>query len=76
VTDFQVEPNSTSDVLMADQSLERLQKSTPAKDLYVDGGYYSSDLVKKAEGLGTKLHYTDMTGRKAISKNYLTTPLT
>ena len=67
VTDYQVEPNSTGDVKMADQSLERLQKTTPVKDLYVDGGYYSSDLVKKAEGLGTKLHYTDMTGRKAIS---------
>ena len=68
MTDYQVEPNSTGDVKMADQSIERLQKTTPAKDLYVDGGYYSSDLVKKAEGLGTKLHYTDMTGRKAISK--------
>ena len=67
VTDYQMEPNSTGDVKMADQSLERLQKTTPAKDLYVDGGYYSSDLVKKAESLGTKLHYTDMTGRKAIS---------
>jgi hypothetical protein len=29
----------------------------------VAGGYYSSNLVKKAEGLGTQLHYTDMTGR-------------
>ena len=67
VTDYQVEPNSMSDVKMADHSLERLQKTTPAKDLYVDGGYYSSDLIKKAESLGTELHYTDMTGRKAIS---------
>jgi len=76
VTDYQVEPNSTGDVKMADQSLERLQKTTPVKDLYVDGGYYSSDLVKKAEGLGTKLHYTDMTGRRLFQTSYLTTPLT
>ena len=64
VTDYQVEPNSMSDVKMADESLEKLKDSTSVKDLYVDGGYYSSDLVTKAEGLGIELHYTDMTGRK------------
>jgi hypothetical protein len=63
VTDYQVESNSTSDVKMADESLADLQETTQVKDLYVDGGFYSSDLIKKAEGLGVQLHYTDMTGR-------------
>ncbi|MFZ3100787.1 MAG: transposase [Desulfitobacteriaceae bacterium] len=67
VTDYQVEPNSTSDVKMADESLTKLQETTPVKDCYVDGGYYSSDLIKKAEGLGVQLHYTDMTGRNVAS---------
>jgi len=67
VTDYLVEPNSTSDVKMADESLTKLQETTPVKDLYVDGGYYSSDLIKKAEGLEVKLHYTDMTGRNVTS---------
>jgi hypothetical protein len=39
VTDYQLEPNSTSDVKMADESLPKLQETTPVKDLYVDGGY-------------------------------------
>ena len=67
VTDYQVEPNSTSDVKMAEESLPKLQETTSVTNCYVDGGYYSSDLIKKAEGLGIQLHYTDMTGRNVTS---------
>ena len=67
VTNYQVEPNSASDVKMAEDSLEKLKETTQVKDLYVDGGYYSGDLVKQAEGLGIKLHYTDMTGQNVTS---------
>lgn len=67
VTDYQVEPNSTSDVKMADEILAKLQETTHVTDCYVDGGYYSSDLIKKAEELGIQLHYTDMTGRNVTS---------
>jgi len=67
VTNYQVEPNSVSDVKMADESLAKLKDSTSVTDCYVDGGYYSSDLIKKAEGLGIQLHYTDMTGRNTTS---------
>ncbi len=67
MTDYQVEPNSTSDIKMADESLTKLQETTQVKNCYVDGGYYSSDLIKKAEGLGIQLHYTDMTGRDVAS---------
>lgn len=67
VTDYQVEPNSMSDTKMADKSLAKLQETVPVKDLYVDGGYYNNDLTEKVEGLGAKIHYTDMTGRKAAT---------
>ena len=67
VTDYQVEPNSTSDVKMAEESLTKLQETTPVKNLYLDGGFYSSDFIKKAEWLGAQLHYTDMTGRNVAS---------
>ncbi|MDT3701110.1 MAG: transposase, partial [Thermincola sp.] len=43
--------------------LPELQETTPVKDLYLDGGFYGSEVVKQAEDLGVKLHYTDMTGR-------------
>lgn len=71
VTDYQVEPNSTSDVKMGSKSLVKLQETIQVKDVYVDGGCYSSDLVKKAEGLGIQLHYTDMTGRNVTPPNKL-----
>ena len=65
ITHYQLEPNSTSDVEMIQEALPELQETTPVKDLYLDGGFYGSEVVKQAEGLGVKLHYTDMTGRNA-----------
>ena len=67
VTDYCVEPNSTSDVEMGKNSLPKLQEKSQVKDVYVDGGYYSSNLVKQAEKLEIQLHYTDMTGRNMSS---------
>lgn len=55
VTDYQVEPNITSDVEMGKNILPKLLETTQVKDLYVDGGYYSSDLVKQAEELEIQL---------------------
>ena len=63
ITHYQLEPNSTSDVEMIQKALPELQETTPVKDLYLDGGFYGSEVVKQAEDLGVKLHYTDMTGR-------------
>ncbi len=48
---------------MIQKALPELQETTPVKDLYLDGGFYGSEVVKQAEDLGVKLHYTDMTGR-------------
>lgn len=67
VTDYQMEPNITSDVEMGKTSLPKLLETTQVKDIYIDGGYYSSDLVKQAEELEIQLHYTDMTGRDVPS---------
>ena len=63
ITHYQLEPNSTSDVEMIQKALPELQETTSVKDLYLDGGFYGSEVVKQAEDLGVKLHYTDMTGR-------------
>ena len=67
VTDYQMEPNIMSDVEMVKTSLPKLLETTQVKDIYIDGGYYSSDLVKQAEELEIQLHYTDMTGRDVPS---------
>ncbi|MDA8212635.1 MAG: transposase [Clostridia bacterium] len=67
ITHYQLEPNSTSDVELIQKVLPELQETTPVKYLYLDGGFYGSEVVQQAEGLGVKLHYTDMTGRNAPS---------
>lgn len=64
VTDFQVEPNITSDIEMAEKALPDLVNKTGLKELYTDGGYYGEDVVNKAQELGVEVHYTDMTGKK------------
>lgn len=66
VTDFDVAPNTTSDVEMLNQSLPTLADQG-IKDLYTDGGYYSPDVVEAAKVNGVTMHFTDMTGRKTSS---------
>ena len=67
ITHYQLESNITSDVEMGKSSLSELQETTQVEDLYLDGGYYGSELIKQAEDLGIQLHYTDMTGRNVTS---------
>lgn len=67
ITDFTLEPNNKSDVNIARERLAKIKENTDASDLYVDGGYYSTDLIEDASKLGISLHYTDMTGRKAAA---------
>ncbi|WP_206808742.1 hypothetical protein [Paradesulfitobacterium ferrireducens] len=66
--------NSTSDVEMIQKDLPELKATTQVKDVYLDGGFYSSDVVKQAEDLGVKVHYTDMTVAASLHINCLTTP--
>ena len=67
ITHYQLEPNSTSDIEMIQKNLPELKETTDVKELYLDGGYYSSEVVKQAETLDVNLHYTDMTGRTVTS---------
>lgn len=64
ITDYSVEKNIVSDVEMAKQRIPKIKEKTNAKNIYLDGGYYDTDLKQSIERDGTKLHYTDMTGRK------------
>ena len=65
ITAYEVEKNITADTTMLEECLPALKEAMPElKDLYVDGGYYSPDVVKIAEQEKVTLHFTDMTGGK------------
>jgi hypothetical protein len=50
---------------MLEECLPALKEAMPElNDLYVDGGYYSPDVVKIAEQEKVTMHFTDMTGGK------------
>ena len=65
ITAYEVEKNITADTTMLEECLPALKEAMPElKDLYVDGGYYSQDVVKIAEQENVTMHFTDMTGGK------------
>lgn len=66
ITDYDLKPNHISDVELSLQRLEAIKKNTDAQDLYVDGGFYSPDVIKEADRLNIEMHYTDMTGKKPL----------
>lgn len=63
ITDYKVEPNSADDAHMLKDRLP-VMGSQGVTDLYVDGGYYSSDVELEAQDAGINIHYTNMTGSK------------
>ena len=63
VTQYDLAPNTTSDIELLQKALPNL-KEKGTKDLYTDGGYYSSDITEETQTQGIAVHYTDMTGRK------------
>lgn len=63
ITHYQIAPNSTSDVDLLKEALPVLEEKG-MENLYLDGGYYSSELKENAQSRGIHLHYTDMTGCK------------
>lgn len=63
VTHYQVAPNITSDVELLKEALPVLEEKG-MENLYLDGGYYSSEIKENAQSRGIHLHFTDMTGRK------------
>lgn len=63
ITDYTLKPNCVADTTIIEERLPVIKETyEDLKDLYVDGGYYSSDVVKQSEDLGIDIHYTNMTG--------------
>jgi len=61
ITDYSVEKNNVHDTKLLADRMEAIRE-TGAEELYLDGGYYSEDIVNKAEEKEITLHFTDMTG--------------
>lgn len=64
ITDYTVEKNSVGDAQMLAERIPELTEKTDVIDVYVDGGYFSADLEKKAQAAGITMHYTDIIGKK------------
>lgn len=65
ITDYTLEKNTKSDVEMLKERLPVIKEKTDLSELYTDGGYYSEETQQKSQDNEVKVHYTDMTGRKA-----------
>lgn len=65
ITDYTLEQNIKSDVEMLKERLPVISEKTDLAEIYTDGGYYSEDVQQIAKDNEVKVHFTDMTGRKA-----------
>ncbi|MHB1627894.1 MAG: transposase [Bacilli bacterium] len=65
VTDYTVEKNKVSDIQMIKNQLPVVQEKMDVSEVYADGGYYGADVQTQTQEMEVKMHYTDMTGRKA-----------
>ena len=65
ITDYYLAPNNKSDVEIGRQRLTTIKESTDVKDIVVDGGYYSPEVIEEAKKLDIDLYYTNMTGKEA-----------
>lgn len=61
ITDFAVEKNNVHDTTLLEERLDTI-KETGATELYVDGGYYSEDVINDAQKANIDLRFTNMTG--------------
>ncbi len=68
ITDYTVEKNIKSDVELLKERLPIVKQNTECQEVYVDGGYYSEEVVQIAKENGVELHFTDLSGRKPISR--------
>ena len=64
ILDFSVESNIHSDVSFAKEVLENKELTNRIDILCVDGGYYSEDIVIKAEEKNITVNFSQMTGTK------------
>ena len=64
ITDYTLSCNNKSDVEVIKERLDSWREETGAQKIYADGGYYSDDVVEKAETKGIELNYSQVTGKK------------
>lgn len=69
ITDYDVKPNVTSDIDFIKERLPEIKKNFEVTDMYLDGGYSGKEVAKAAEKENIKMHYTDLTGKKADNEN-------
>lgn len=64
ITDYVLEPNTTSDVALIQNQLPGIKERTDLKTLYTDGGYYGESVDELAREKKVDLHFSAMTGKK------------
>jgi len=72
ITDYTVETNNTSDVEIIQNRLPEIKGNTGCKDMYVDGGFHSPNVLDVAQKENIDLHLTDMSGTEPNKKLPLT----
>ncbi|MBS1249629.1 MAG: hypothetical protein MAG431_01209 [Chloroflexi bacterium] len=72
IVSIQTEPNNTDDAEMLEEEIPDLKKLTDVEEIYIDGGFGSSDVDKAASKNEIELFQTAIRGRKPSSdKLYL-----
>jgi len=66
ITDYTVEKNIKSDVELLKERLPIVKQNTKCQEVYVDGGYYSKEVVQIAKENCVEVHFTDLNGRKPV----------
>lgn len=68
ITDYKVEKNIKSDVEIIEDRLPVIARNTGCRDMYVDGGFYSEEVVKVGEEEDVDIHFTNLNGSKPWNK--------
>jgi hypothetical protein len=68
VTNVQVEPNTTDDAAMLEETIPDLAENTEVEEIYVDGGYGSPDVDEELQRHNIDLFQTAIRGRKPSSE--------
>ena len=68
VTNVQVEPNTTDDAAMLEETIPELAENTEVEEIYVDGGYGSPDVDEDLQRHNIDLFQTAIRGRKPSSE--------
>ncbi|WP_373657693.1 hypothetical protein SPACI_023980 [Sporomusa acidovorans DSM 3132] len=64
VTDYTIEPNTTTDVDMLNDRLPDIKKRTGVEKMYTDGGYYSETVDQTAKQTEVEMLYSSLTGKE------------